>query len=102
MSEPRDRAPRVEVHEPTKVHSHESVYDAELRDISDTGAAIEFEFSQNSQASFDIGHPVELDVADDDRQSGRVIRHYGGGFAMTFDEPRSNKKKSDKSGSGSD
>jgi len=97
MSEQRGRAPRKEVHAPTTVHSGESAYDAELRDISDTGAAIEFEFTPSSQISFDIGHSVELDVTENNRQSGRVIRHYGGGFAMTFDNPRS-----DKSGSGSD
>ncbi len=87
MTEQRGRAPRKEVHAQTTVRSDESEYDAELRDISDTGAAIEFEFSPSSQKSFDIGHPVELDVPDDNRQSGRVIRHYDGGFAMIFDEP---------------
>ena len=85
----RSRAPRKEVHKPTTIHSDEAAYEAELRDISDTGAAIEFEFSQNNQSSFDIGHPVKVDVSKDDRQSGRVIRHYDGGFAMTFDKPDS-------------
>jgi len=91
MTEQRSRAPRKEVHAPTTVHSGDSKYDAELRDISDTGAAIEFEFGASNQSGFDIGHPVELDVTDKDRQQGRVIRHYGGGFAMTFDAPRTAK-----------
>lgn len=80
------RAPRKEVHAPAVVYSDETAFDAELRDISDTGAAFEFELVMNNRMSFDIGHPVELDGAEDNRKSGRVIRQYDGGFAMKFDK----------------
>ncbi len=88
MSKNLPRSPRNEVHEPTTVHSGDSSYDAELRDISNTGAAIEFDFSSSSQPSFNIGRQVELDIAENERQTGRVVRHYAGGFAMVFDDKK--------------
>jgi len=79
------RAPRKEVHEPATVRSDDGSYAAELRDISDTGAAIDFDLSSGGRRSFDIGNAVQLDMREANRQTGRVIRHYDGGFAMQFD-----------------
>jgi hypothetical protein len=89
MSDKPPRAPRKEAHQPTTIHYGDSSFDAELRDISDTGAAIEFDFSSSTQPNFNIGHPVELDMADNERKTGRVVRHYAGGFAMAFDDKKS-------------
>ena len=86
MASASNRAPRTETNEEAEIHAGEVTYAGLLQNVSDTGAAVGFDFSRESNSSeFDIGNSVEVDVEQGDTYNGRVVRHYESGFAIRFD-----------------
>lgn len=89
MTDSPNRAPRRDTDEPAEIHAGEDVYPGRLQNVSDTGAAVGFDFSGgSSKTEFDIGHPIEVDVEQGDTFNGRVVRHYENGFAIRFDDDK--------------
>ncbi len=87
MTDPRNRAPRTDTDEPAEIHAGEDVYAGRLENISDTGAAVGFDFTAGAgKTEFNIGNPIEVDVEQGDTYNGRVVRHYESGFAIRFED----------------
>ena len=86
MTEDKRRHKRIPVKEPVSLKSGEELFVGTLNDISEGGAAVEFDLPLGtSPVHFDIGSNLEVDSESLDHRKGRVIRHYNKGFAVKFD-----------------
>ena len=79
------RHERIPVNEPVSIVSRGQVREGVVRDLSESGAAIEFDLEKGEPICLDIGHDVGLRSPSLDRPA-RIIRHYESGFAVNFDD----------------
>ena len=86
MSEDKRRHERRPVSEPVSLKTDENEFEGILKDVSEGGASVEFDFSMGkSPVHFDIGNNLKVSSESVDNRQGRVIRHYDKGFAVKFD-----------------
>ena len=85
MSEGGRRHERIPVNEPASIVSQGQVRAGVVRDLSESGAAIEFDLDKDEPICLDIGSDVGLRSKSLDRPA-RIIRHYESGFAVNFDD----------------
>ncbi len=79
------RHERIPVNEPASIVSGGQEHAAVVRDVSESGAAIEFDLDKGEPICLDIGHDVGVRSKSLDRPA-RIIRHYESGFAVNFDD----------------
>ncbi len=75
----RRRHPRVTITKRVSARDNVQAFDGTLKDISASGAAIEV------AAEFKDDFPVDLEIEDMGRYSGRVARSFEDGLAVNFD-----------------
>jgi len=86
MSINNRKQPRVDSDIPVNISDGETIFEGILRNLSNSGAAIELSNERgNGPVQFELGNAVEMNSEIKDRISGRVVRHYDGGFAVKFD-----------------
>jgi len=86
MSDNRRRHDRIPADEPASIEAGTKTIFGRITDISEGGAAFAFTLSGGeSRIQFDLGKQVAVSSEQLQRQSGRVVRHYEGGFAINFD-----------------
>jgi hypothetical protein len=81
------RYERFEVCLPTRVQDAHVSFDATLVDVSEGGAAIQFDQPLYSNDQF-----VELHTAGYQTLHGRVVRQFQGGMALEFDDEEERKR----------
>jgi len=87
MTDNKRRHERKPVNEPASVKSGSDSIDGTLKDVSISGAAVEFDFAmRETNMPFDIGSNVEVEADALKNQKGRVVRHYDKGFAVNFED----------------
>ncbi|NQW02072.1 MAG: PilZ domain-containing protein [Rhodospirillales bacterium] len=87
MSDNKRRHQRVALNEPASVATGTAIFDGTVIDVSESGAAVEFNFgSGESRIKFDIGSDVEVDSEHVAKRQGRVVRYYDKGFAVNFED----------------
>lgn len=74
------RFERFEVHLPTEIRDVHGSHDATLVDVSEGGAAVQFDAPRYANDTF-----VELHTEGYDILHGRVVREFSGGLALEFD-----------------
>ncbi|MEK9752722.1 MAG: PilZ domain-containing protein [Rhodospirillaceae bacterium] len=79
------RHERIPVNEPASIVSDGRVREGVVRDLSESGAAIEFHIEKCELICLDIGQEVGPRSQSLDRPA-RIIRHYESGFAVNFDD----------------
>ncbi len=86
MSKDQRKFPRKKADESADISTGEKIYAGTITDISESGAAVEFEFSSDPENErFDIGGHVELNPEKSSPRSGRVVRQYVNGVGLEFD-----------------
>ena len=86
MTDNRRRHDRIPADEAASIEAGAATVGGRVTDISDSGAAVEFNLAGGeSRIQFDLGERVAVASEQLQRQSGRVVRQYEGGFAMNFD-----------------
>lgn len=79
------RHDRTPVNEPASIVSGGTVRDGIVTDVSESGAAIEFDLEKGEPICLDIGQGVGVRSETLAERPARVIRHYESGFAVNFD-----------------
>jgi len=79
------RHERKPISEPAAIVSDGATAEGVVTDISESGAAIEFDLEKGEPICLDIGHDVAVKSASVAERPARVIRHYESGFAVNFD-----------------
>lgn len=88
MSTDHRRDPRFDADLPVQVQGEDGVQPGSLRNVSLSGAAVEFAPSLGKPAvSFDIGDPVAIRPDGRDTVRGVIVRHDAEGIAIKFDAP---------------
>ena len=86
MGSEQRQHPRIDADLPVFVQGGEETHAGNLRNVSATGAAIEFSAELGkSSAAFDIGDTVEMQHPGPAAVRGTVVRSYAGGIAMHFE-----------------
>lgn len=86
MSQDKRRHERIPISEPASLKTGDDEYEGTLKDVSQGGAAVEFDFPMGkSSINFDIGNNLEVTSESVDHRKGRVVRHYDKGFGVKFD-----------------
>jgi hypothetical protein len=80
------RHDRKPVHEPASIVTDGEMRDGVVVDVSESGAAIEFNLEKNDTICLDIGHGVGVKSESLQDRPARIIRHYDSGFAINFDD----------------
>ncbi len=92
MTKDQRTFPRKKADEPTGISAGEKVFVGTIKDISEGGAAVEFDFQSGMEHErFDIGSHVELNPEKSDPRSGRVVREYVNGVGLEFNPSEDNK-----------
>ncbi len=83
--------PRYDTDLPVEIRGDTGAQGGSMRNVSATGAAIEFAPDLGYQPlALDVGSPVEMHAEDASPLKGRVVRSYDGGIAMKFEEGAEN------------
>jgi hypothetical protein len=85
MTDSGRRHERIPVNEPATIVADGGVSDGVVTDVSESGAAIEFNLEGTDPVRLDIGQGVDVRSASLKNRPARVIRHYDSGFAVNFD-----------------
>jgi hypothetical protein len=87
VSDNQRRHPRFDVDTPAVVQGSDQAQAGNIRNLSASGAAIEFDLTLGKpSAAFDLGDAVEMQPKGSKSVTGVVVRSYDGGIAMQFDE----------------